>query len=152
MSHSMRRLIPATVLAAAALALGATSANAGIALSTSTPANGATITAHVFSPPAGATQYTIAECNVTSATAANWGLDCNQASGSAPTALSTTTKSITVNKTFTNYSFVPGQTPQHGTTTTCRGVPAFAPCGVVVSWYNSTFDSLGAQTARVTFP
>jgi hypothetical protein len=151
MSLPIRRLITATAVATAALALGATSASAGVTVNDNTPFNGQTLTATVSAPPAGATQYTLAECNVTSATPANWGLDCNQASGTAPSGFGTTTKSITVNSFFTNYSFVPGQTPQHGATTVCRGVPSLAPCGVVVSWYNSTFDALGASTARLTF-
>ena len=150
MSRTTRRLIPAA-LAAAFLALGATSASAGVTVNDTTPSNGQVLTATVSAPPAGATQYTLAECNVTSATPANWGLDCNQASGTAPSGLGTTTKSITVNNTFTNFSFVPGQSPAHGMTTTCRGVPTLAPCGVVVSWYDGAFNSLGAATVRLTF-
>jgi hypothetical protein len=151
MSLSMRKLIPATVVATAALAFGATSANAGVTVNDTTPNAHQTLTATVSAPPAGATQYTLAQCNVTSTTPANWGLDCNQFSATSPSPLSTTTRSVTVQNTFTNTSFVPGQAPQHGMFTTCRGVPSLAPCGVVVSWYNSTFDALGASTARLTF-
>jgi hypothetical protein len=152
MSHSIRRLIPASALAAAFLALGSATANAAVTVNPTNVTNGAVVTAHVSSPPAGATQYTLAECNVTSPNTFLWGLDCNQASGTAPSPLTTTTKSLTVNNTFTNHSFVPGQSPQHGMFTTCRGSnPTFSPCGVVVSWYNATFDALRADTARLNF-
>jgi hypothetical protein len=64
--------------------------------------------------------------------------------------VSTTTRTIRVNSTFTNTSFVPGLSPLHGMTTTCDTVGA-DPCAVVVSWYSSAFASLGFAKADLLF-
>jgi hypothetical protein len=149
MSRIARRLIPAAIVAA--LTLGVTaSANAHVTVNNPFPLNHETLTATVSSPPAGATQYTLAECNVTSATPADWGRDCNQATAVNFTPVSTTSKGITVPASFTNFSFVPGLSPLHGMTTTCDSFGA-DPCAVVVSWYSSAFASLGAQKADLLF-
>lgn len=149
MSRTARRLIPAAI--AAALTLGLTaSANAHITVSNTFPSSHDTVTATVSSPPAGATQYTLAECNVTSATPANWGRDCNQTSAVNFAPVSTTSQSVTVDDTFTNVSFVPGQSPLHGMFTTCDSLGS-DPCAVVVSWYSSAFASLGAEAAVLSF-
>jgi hypothetical protein len=151
MSHSIRRLIPVSALAVAFLALGSATANAGVIVNDNTPDPHQTLTAVVSAPPAGATQYTLAECNVTSANPNDWGRDCNQASGTAPSPLTSTNKPVTVQNTFTNFSFVPGQSPLHGMFTHCRDTIGTSPCAVVVSWYNATFDSLGFATTPLTF-
>jgi hypothetical protein len=149
MSRTARRLIPAAI--AAALTLGtAASASAGVSVSNPFPSDPDTLTATVSSPPSGATQYTLAECNVTSAAAADWGRDCNQASAVNFTPVATTSRSITVNGSFANFSFVPGLSPLHGASTTCDSLGG-DPCAVVVSWYSSAFASLGAQKADLTF-
>jgi hypothetical protein len=155
MSHSIRRLILASALAVAVafLALGSATANAGVIVNDNTPSTHQTLTAVVSAPPAGATQYTLAQCNVTSTNANDWGRDCNQSSGTSFSPLSTTNRPVTVDRTFTNFSFVPGLSPLHGMFTHCRDMPILgtSQCGVVVSWYNATFDSLGFATAPLTF-
>ena len=153
MHRSIRRIIPASALAVAFLALGSATANAGVVVNDNTPFNDQTLTAVVSAPPTGTTQYTLAQCNVTSANPNDWGRDCNQASGTAASPLTSTVKSVTVNNTFTNHSFVPGASPLHGMFTHCRDMPiaGTSQCAVVVSWYNATFDSLGFATAPLTF-
>jgi hypothetical protein len=153
MPHSIRRFIPVSALAVAFLALGSASANAGVIVNDNTPSSHQTLIAVVSAPPAGATQYTLAQCNVTSVNPNDWGRDCNQASATSFSPLTTTNRTVTVRNTFTNTSFVPGASPLHGMFTHCRDMPiaGTSQCGVVVSWYNATFDSLGFATAPLTF-
>lgn len=153
MHRSIRRIIPASALAVAFLALGSATANAGVVVNDNTPAIHQTLTAVVSAPPAGATQYTLAQCNITSANPADWGRDCNQTSGTSASPLTTTTRSVTVDRTFTNHSFVPGSAPLHGMFTHCRDQPiaGASQCGVVVSWYDAAFTSLGFASASLTF-
>ena len=150
MSRSIRRLTSLMAVAAAFLAVGVASASAAVSVNDNTPSATQMLTATIASPPAGATQYTLAECNVTDADAADWGRDCSQSSAVSFTPVTTTSASITVTRSFTNFSFVPGQSPQFGTTTSCDSFGA-DPCAVVVSWYSGAFASLGAEKADLTF-
>ncbi|MDO8213642.1 hypothetical protein [Conexibacter sp. CPCC 206217] len=152
MSRITRRLTSLAVAAGTILALGATTAGATVTVNDNTPTDGQTLTATISSPPARATQYTLAECNITNATPLNWGLDCNGAAGSftAPTPIATTRGRVTVNGTFDDVSFVPGGTPLFASTA-CRSSFGTDPCAVVVSYYDAIFTPLGAEAAPLTF-
>lgn len=152
MTPTTRRLTTLAAAGMATLALGATAASAAVTVDDTTPTDGQSLTATVSSPPAGATQYTLSECNVTDPDAADWGRDCNRDTAVGFTPVATTQKPIVVNSAFENHSFVPGLPPQFGASTTCgnAGSPNHQ-CGVVVSWYNAAFSQLATQKADITF-
>lgn len=163
-----RRLTTALAAAAsvAALAAGASSAQAAVWVTDTTPTDdqavGVVGVAPTFSPDA-ATHYAVAECNVEGeADPADWGDECNGASGGTPprfrsvTALGmfgTFATAITVDDQFTNVDFTGGPPP--GTSTSCADVGS-DQCAVVVSYYYYTggtpqYQFLDAEKVDITF-
>lgn len=155
MSRTTRRLTAATVAAVATLAIGASAAQATIILDDNTPTSGQLVTATITGAPAGATHFTLGECNVSSL-ASNWGRDCNGASGRSLgfTALSggSGVGSINVDNTFVDFSFG-GGSPLF-TSTDCNADLGTDPCAVVASYYRVAGGppvQLGGEKADLTF-
>jgi hypothetical protein len=150
MSRLTRRLAAPLSVAALCAAFAGT-ASASITISNANPfgpsdTTGVTIT----SAPAGATQWTVAECNISSASPANWGRDCNAGTALNFAPISTLTRTLTVEDAFTDTSFVPGSAPLF-TSTGCDGTGGSDRCAVVVSYYNNSFAQLGADVQAIRF-
>lgn len=153
MSRTTRRLTAATVAAVATLAIGASAAQATITLDDSTPTSGQLVTATLTGTPAGATHFTLGECNVASSPS-NWGRDCNGASGRSLgfTPIANGGGSINVDNTFVDFSFG-GGAPLF-TSTDCNADLGTDPCAVVVSYYRVAGGpptQLGGEKADLTF-
>jgi hypothetical protein len=149
MSRLTRRLAAPLSVAALCAAL-AGSAHASITVSNTSPTGPTAVTnVTITSAPAGATQWTAAVCNIAAAPA-NWGRDCdaNTALNFAP--VSTATRRLTLEDSFTDTSFVPGASPLFASTA-CDSTAGSDPCAVVVSYYNASFAQLGADVQAITF-
>jgi hypothetical protein len=150
MSRLTRRLA-APLSVAALCAAFAGSAHASITVTNTTPRPTDTTRITVTSAPAGATQWTAAECNISDANPAKWGLDCNGATAlNFASVSSTPTRTLSVTDVFTDVSFVPGSSPQWSSTA-CDSTAGGDPCAVIVSYYNASFTQLGVDVQPITF-
>lgn len=155
MSRTTRRIAATTIATVATLALGASAAQATITLDDNTPTSGQLVTATVTSAPAGATHFTLGECNVASSPS-NWGRDCNGASGRSlgftPLSAGSGSGSINVDNTFVDFSFG-GGAPLFASTD-CNADLGTDPCAAVVSYYRVAGGppvQLGGEKADLTF-
>lgn len=148
----------ATALTMAALMMAATAAQAEIELSTTTVSDNDPVGVELVSLPEGAeeaTHYTIAECNAAYAL----GTHCNSTSGTwvgfSPIANLWLGDGITVEESFSDFSFQPG--PPVSGETECFEAAGDDDCVVAVSYYEAPnypsppFTPVGEDSVGITF-